>query len=327
MIDKIKIMNKLYTFSLIIILFGCKEAEKKESAFDKGLLWTVSWSPDGKYIASGGNQDTLRIFLGTNFKKEKNYPLSNTITKLKWNPNYKKLAVTTQISTDKPRIIDLENDAVIMLENISNDGARGIGWSSDGKLLAVGDNEGMLTIFNENGNFIKKIDVKQQSITGLSWHPKKNIIVTVGSQIAIYDYEKDTLLNIKPRKQKVLMLCADWHPSGEFFVTGDYGDFIKKYPPLLQFWNLDGENLKNIEGSKLEYRNLKWSKNGEVLATASDYIRLWNKTGDLIKEEKAKSTLWGIDWNPKDNKIITTDKKGRITIWGMNLNIQKELNY
>ncbi|WP_053971753.1 WD40 repeat domain-containing protein [Mangrovimonas sp. ST2L15] len=320
-------MNKIQTFFLTIILFGCKASEKQESFTDKGLLWTVNWSSDGRYIATGGNQDTLRLFLGKNFKREKNYPLTNTITKLKWHPKDKKLAVSTQISTDKAKIIDLENNAIIVLDSISKDGARGIGWNFDGKLLAVGDNEGMLTIFDKKGNIIKKIDVKQKSITGLSWHPKKNTIVTVGSQIGIYDYENDNLFNIKPRNQEVLMLCIDWHPSGEFFVTGDYGDFEKNYPPLLQFWSANGDNIKNIEKSKLEYRNIKWSKNGEVLATAGDYVRLWDKTGDLIREEKAKNTLWGIDWSPKDNRIVTTDKKGRITIWDINLNIIKELNY
>ena len=320
-------MNKIHNFLLVIILLGCKVTEKQDNYSDKGLLWAVDWSPDGKYIASGGNQDTLRLFSGENFKIEQNYPLKNTITKLKWHPKDEKLAVSTQISTEKAKIIDLKNGTSVRLDGISNDGARGIGWNFDGTLIGVGDNDGMLTVFDEKGNLIKKIDVKQKSITGLSWHPTRNIVVTVGSQIGIYDYEKDKLLNIKPRNYEILMLCVDWHPSGEFFVTGDYGDFEKNYSPLLQFWSANGDNIKNIEKSKLEYRNLKWSKNGEVLATASDYIRLWNKSGELIREEKPKSTLWGIDWSPKDNQIVTSDEKGRITIWDKNLTIQKELNY
>lgn len=123
------------------------------------------------------------------------------------------------------------------------------------------------------------------------------------------------------------MLCVSWHPSGNSFVTGDYGDFDKNYPPMLQFWNANGENLRNIEKSKIEYRNIKWNKNGDVLATASDYIRLWNKNGDLIKERKSDGLLWGIDWNPDGTKIITSDENGRISLWNKDLNLIKEISY
>ena len=102
-------MNKIHNFLLVIILLGCKVTEKQDNYSDKGLLWAVNWSPDGKYIASGGNQDTLRLFSGENFKIEQNYPLKNRITKLKWHPKDEKLAVSTQISTEKANIIDLKN--------------------------------------------------------------------------------------------------------------------------------------------------------------------------------------------------------------------------
>jgi len=320
-------MNKHFFLILTIALIGCKEKENELKVIDRGLLWAISWSPSGEYISAGGNQDTLRIFSAKDFKIKNNYPLHSTITKLKWHPTEEKLAIATQTSDEKSRIIDFRRKNTVVLENISLDGARGIGWNFDGTLLAVGDNDGMLVIFDENGKFIKAIESNQKAITDLSWHPTKNVIVTVGSQIGIYDYGKDIILNIKPRKHEILMLCVSWHPSGSFFVTGDYGDLEKNYPAMLQFWNATGKNIRNIGKSKLEYRNLKWSKNGEILATASDYVRLWNKSGNLIKEKKSDGILWGIDWNPNGTNIITSDNMGRVTVWDKDLNIINELSY
>jgi len=115
------------------------------------------------------------------------------------------------------------------------------------------------------------------------------------------------------------MLCVEWHPSGEFFVTGDYGDFIQDYSPLLIFWDKDGRKIREIEKSKAEYRNLKWTRQGDLLATASDKVRTWTKEGDLIKERNMGSLLWGIDWNDKDEKIVVSSEDGKVFILNRDL--------
>ena len=105
------------------------------------------------------------------------------------------------------------------------------------------------------------------------------------------------------------MLCVSWHPSGEFFVTADYGDFEYNYTPLLQYQNKDGNRLKDIRRSKAEYRNIKWSKDGAFLATASDALRIWDKQGKLIKEIDFKENLCGLTWLT-DNTLKVTDNSG-----------------
>jgi WD40 repeat protein len=164
---------------------------------------------------------------------------------------------------------------------------------------------------------------------GLDWHPNENLIVAVGEKITLYDYESDNLRHINDRNEEieVLMLCVAWHPAGKIFVTGDYGDFQYQYPPLLQYWTYDGERIISIEESKAEYRNLKWSSDGELLATASEKIRLWNVDGDLVGEKATQNLLWGIDWNKEDNTIVTTDEGGSIIFWDRNLNISNEIKH
>ncbi len=161
----------------------------------------------------------------------------------------------------------------------------------------------------------------------MDWHPEKNLLVAVGEKISIYDFENDTIAHIAPRKEEVLMLCVAWHPSGDFYVTGDYGDFEKDYPPLLQFWSADGKKLKTIEKSKAEFRNIKWSHDGKLLATASNFVGLWDKNGALTKKAEVEELLWGIDWNKAGNQIVTTDFKGKIIVWDSDLNQIAKLEY
>ena len=78
--------------------------------------------------------------------------------------------------------------------------------------------------------------------------------------------------------------------------------------------NAEGEKIREIGGSKAEYRNLKWTSDGNLLATVSDKIRTWSKDGKLVKERNLGSLLWGIDWSGDDRKVVTTSEDGKVFI-------------
>lgn len=316
----------------LILIYGCKKIEKAmekpvETERQNWWLWTANWNPNDGQISVGGTQDTLRLFSSETLNLTYNLPLDGTITKTKWHPIKNKLAIAMQDRKSKSLILNTVTKDRIVLDSLDESGARAIGWNEKGELLAVGDYSGFLNIYSEKGEIIRRIDTKQKSLIGLDWHPEKNTIVAVGERISIYDFDNDSIFDIKPRKEDVLMLCVEWHPNGDFFVTGDYGDFEKDYPPLLQFWAANGKNLRNIEKSEAEFRNIRWSNDGKFLATASESLRLWNEDGDLLKESKSENLLWGIDWNKSNSKIVTTDDKGKIIIWDKELNQIKEIPY
>lgn len=324
-------MRVFFIIILMSLIWGCKQTQKEEvQNYEKNkpqFFWSVDWHPYKDQFVVGGMQDTLRLFSANNLGLIRNYPYKGTITKTKWHPTKNKLAIAIQDGKSKSTILNLDNEESIELDSIINEGARAIGWNHSGELLAVGDYEGYLTIFDEKGNFLKRINTNQKSIIGLDWHPDENLIVAIGERIILYHYEMDTLKNIEDRNEEVLMLCVAWNPNGKFFVTGDYGDFVYHYPPLLQYWNYDGQRIKSIEESKAEYRNIKWSVEGDILATASEKIRLWDKAGNLVAEETAGNLLWGIDWNEDASKLVATDEKGKIIFWDRNLTWLAELQY
>ncbi|MFZ6022874.1 MAG: WD40 repeat domain-containing protein [Bacteroidota bacterium] len=285
-----------------------------QNTFTKEILWTTDWSPNGKYIAIGGNIDTLKIFSEGNLQPYKSFPVKNTITRIKWHPSLNIIAVTTQMSDEKSFIFNLETNEKIELIGISTDGARGIDWNYTGDYLAIADNDGQILIYDIKGKLIRKfVNENTKSITAIDWHPKKNIITTVTDKIRFFDIEGNLLKSIKHRQEEVMLLSIAWHKSGDFFVTGDYGD--EKDKSLLQFWNEQGELLKTINISKGEYRNLAWNPKGDILASASDALRIWDTNGNLISEGNSKDYLWGVSWNEKGNKIITSSLEQRIILW------------
>ncbi len=285
---------------------------------NSGILWSTDWSPNNKYIAVGGNTDTLKVFNTKEYQLIKAYPVKRTITCVKFHPYRNMLAVTTQLSSDNSFIINLDTGKKIELQGISADGARGLDWSLTGEYLLVGDNDGVITIFNLDGKIIRQIEQENsKSITSLSCHPHKNTFVTVGDKIRIYSFA-GTLLNTivsRPEAENLLILCVTWHKSGKFFVTGDYGDLGKKHPPVLQFWSEAGELIRTISKSDTEIRNLRWSNKGNKLAVTSDCLRIHDEEGNLLFTGYSLDPLWSVAWNNNGSRIVTTDRERNISIW------------
>ena len=306
---------KILTFLNFLIIIFCNQTFA-QNTITKEILWTTDWSPNGKYIAIGGNIDTLKIYSESNLKPYKSLPIKNTITRVKWHPTKNIIAVSTQNSEDKTSLINLDKNEKIELNGISSEGARGIDWNYTGEYLAVADNEGQILIYNMKGELIRKF-VNQsnstKSITAVDWHPKKNILTMVTDKIRFYDIEGNLLKSIKHRPEDVMLLSVAWHNSGDFFVTGDYGD--EKDKSLLQYWNEQGELIKSIDISKGEYRNLTWNPKGNRLASASDALRIWDTKGNLISEGNSKDYLWGVSWNEQGSRIITSSMEQRIILW------------
>ncbi len=315
---KIMIPKKLL-LKLTLLLLICTTHLFAQNAIEKQILWTADWSPNGKFIAIGGNIDTLKIYKAKNLKLVKSFVVKGTITRVKWHPNKNVIAVATQLSDAKTMLLNLDTDSRVELNNISPEGARGIDWNYNGTFLAVADNDGQITLFNDKGELMRTFANEKNStkaITAIDWHPSKNIFVTVSDRIRILSIEGNVLQTIKHREEDILLLSVAWHKSGLFFVTGDYG--YDDYKSLLQYWDEQGRLLKSISNSKAEYRNLTWNPKGNRLATASDQLRIWDENGNLISEGKSKDYLWGISWNQNGKKIVTSSMAQTISLWNKN---------
>jgi len=295
-------------------------------------LWSVDWSPNDKFIAVGGVDSIVRIYHGNNLKLHKSFSIDSWIHVVKWNPDNSTLAVATL--NKEVLLINLVTETVIILN--SNGGSRAIDWNFNGEFLAVGDLDGGIKIWDKNGKLVKFFekeygpDVAGKSYLGLDWHPSQNIFVAINFQIQIFDSTAGELKVMEHTNKQAIMLCVNWHPSGEFFVIGDYGHNWEGegVPSLLHFWSKDGKHLKTVSGSKKEYRNISWNKDGSLLATSSDVLRIWSNNGILLKESSPDSTnyLWGIDWNSKGDRIVTSSRFQTISVWDSNAKLIRRID-
>lgn len=287
------------------------------------FIWATEWSKDGKYIAVAGDDSTIWLYHGHNQSLYKSFYLNAMIKHLSWHPNENLLAIAT---TKGVELLDMKTEKLSVAPGVKV-GGRAIGWNYTGQLLGLADGAGVVQIMDKKGNHIRSITKhNKHSYVTIDWHPSKNIIVTGSDEIILFDTSGKQLAFIPHRKENTLLLTARWHPSGEFFATGDYGHENEGKPTLLQFWKPDGTLIKQMMGHHEEMRNLKWSSDGSLLATASDGLRIWSKDGKLLHEAVSPEVVWGLSWS-KDNKHIATGNygDGKVKLWTREAKLVKEI--
>ncbi|MBK7425661.1 MAG: hypothetical protein IPI60_00790 [Saprospiraceae bacterium] len=331
-----QVMKYLWLLFCAVLLSSCKGTLRNipQQIYDDSYnrqFWTADWSPDNKLIAIGGVDSILRIYHSNSLKLHSAHQLDSWIHVVKWHPSGDKLAFATL--EKYAGFIEMPSGDVKYLDSIG--GSRAIGWNHDGTQFAVADLESGIKIWNEAGYLVKEIQVPYdpeipgKAYLSLDWHPSENIFVATNFQINLFNSDGTVLSVMEHTNPAAIVLSTSWHPSGSFFVIGDYGynGEGENVPSLLHFWSKEGTHIRSVAGSDAEIRNLSWNHNGSRLASASDLLRIWSDTGELLYEgvTDANNKLWGVDWDNNGERIVTSSRFKTIAIWDKKARLIKRI--
>ena len=302
--------------------YECLAQNSGNTAIKPTSTWAIQFSPDDKYYAFGGDDSILQIYTTANHKLLKWYK-TNGIKNLSWHPYGNLLAIANPRSV---QLLNMENGKLTTIPNLLT-GGRSIGWNYNGELLALADGRGVVQIMNKEGLLLRSLKKhNNHSYLAMDWHPSKNIIVTASDEIILFDTSGKQLKLINHRQETTGLLAVKWHPSGDFFVSGDYGHEKEGKPTLLQFWKPNGTLIKSMMGHHSEIRNVSWNRDGTLLATVSDALRIYTRDGVLVNTGKPPGyNLWGISWAGNGKFIITASFDGDIDLWTNNARLAKKL--
>lgn len=322
-------MKKLLLLILLVQeISGCS-LRIRPGDFHK-TLWAAEWHPGGKSLVVGGNLGEVFFLDANSLAVTQRMPVKGTVTNLQFDPFYGYLAVGTQLSESGSFLATpyLEGSGHISLKGLPETGIRGMAHFGEGSSsLLVGDNEGRLHFMNVMGEKFYSIQADPKAITSLSWNPEEKLVVTTGSRVSIVQTERSEINSIQPRDQEVLLLCSAWHPSGEWFAIGDYGDHNLDMPAQIQFRRKDGTLIRAMDVSKSEIRNIAWIDGGEHLVSVSDRIRIWSKKGALLRSKSLGAKLWGLAISPNGTKIAVTTTTGEVIILNTRLKVLKRKSF
>lgn len=188
-------------------------------------FYSVSFSPDGKLIATGCSDGSVNLFdsrTGETVRQLAGHTLPVLATD--WSPNGKYLASG---SMDRTTIIwDVqtwcEKSVLRTYVPSSRNDINGLAWSPDGTLLATAGQEGNVHIWDpETETEIRLLSGHVGWARGVAWSPNGSILATSGQDASIRLWNSTTgELITDMKKHYAPVWSIAWSVDGSFLASG-----------------------------------------------------------------------------------------------------------
>jgi WD40 repeat protein len=281
---------------------------------------SVSWSPNGRFLASGSFDNHARIWnldlIPGEAHLHKVHLLkrhSDNILSVCWSPDGDRL-----ISTSKDKTWILWNASSGKVEKVIF-GHQGpvncADWSPDGRWIATGSTDRTVRIWAaQDGNPVEILKEHSGSVRAVAWSPDGTRLATASfdRKILIFNFVEGSV-DPKSRTHSGPVTSLSWSPDGRSLASGSHDKDVR-------VWNLGSYSSKRLpHGARVH--SVSWSPDGRVLACADakGMIHLWSSS-NWRRQAKIRADLVGgeafsVCWSTDGQQLASASPKGRICIW------------
>lgn len=311
-------------FRLILLLFlmiGCVHPVTKMEA-STAEIWSIDWSPDGRFIAIGYDEGTISI-LDTLSDQQTRFQIPDGfITDLAWHPDSTRLAACSgpdlQIFNTSGNLLD-SLDEPYRVQTIS------LSWSPDGTMLAntnqdfmgAGLAEYYVTVWDvTTSQILFKIDTDQTGVLmSVQWSPDGSKIAVASADTSIVILDTSTKLSLTTLVGHTnLVRSLSWSPDGSQIATAGQSP-----DNTVRIWDTKtGEALIDYQGSWIT--DVAWNPHFDQLAIADDNrVRIVDPTTmQIIQEFTSTATVYAVAWNPDGTQLVYGGQSGTAEIIEVN---------
>ncbi len=250
--------------------------------------------------------------------------LSNGLPSLKWiKESQFGNFICTNYSDNTFKIWNLSKNLIIN-EKINKDDLSEIIFSSDGEFISFIFNNGKISIWDKNGDYISQLLVNNK-ISYVSSRPKKLSIVfghikkliltvSIDGNINLWDFNGKF---VKDLGNENSIIKAYFSPNDRYIITEVINkNNIKR--TIIR--TLDGKHVPFFSNFDQEIESVSFSLNGKMIATLySDKIfRLWHSSGKPFHLPTDKwENVTSVKFSPNSNYVAITFSTGVVKIFDL----------
>ena len=261
---------------------------------------SVAFSPDGKFLATGCDDDYAHIFNLETGKEVKSFKHKDHVNSVAFSPDGKFLATC---SNECARIFNfVAGNEELSFEKIGY--LRCIIFSPDGKFLAIGSGDDARLFNLETGKEVKSFE-DENFVKSIAFRPDGKFIATGSGDIhSTFGYSRifnlETGQEIKSFYHKEPVNTVSFSPDGKFLATSTSSYMKKGYTRIFNLEN--GKEVKSFKGEL----TFDFSSDGKFLATGSNngkamIINL--ESGNKVKYFEHNKSVKTVAFSPDDKYL------------------------
>jgi WD40 repeat protein len=249
------------------------------------IVQSLTFSPDGRWIASGGFREVILWDAQTGMLRRKWTEFADRVVALDFTKDGKLLATGGGAPTEdgEIKVFDVTTGNLVLdIKNGHSDTVFGVRFSPDGTKLATCAADKFVKVFElPSGKFLKAFEGHTHHVMDVGWRADGKVLASCGADnvIKVWDYDRgeQTRTINAHGKQITRMVFIGTSPN----VATCSGDASVK------FFNVEnGGNVRNFSGSSDFLYAVGASPDGSVVAAGGEesVVRLYNGTnGQLLK--------------------------------------------
>ena len=278
-------------------------------------VWAVAVSPDGRSVATGGDDDALRVWDPAT-GRERIPPIRHpaTVSALAYRPDGRVLATASLEDRDGLRLWDAGTGRLIARLPGHSDRVRSVAFAPDGRLLASAGSDRIIRLWDAaTGAAVAVLDGHRSVVRQVAFAPDGGLLASAGNDrtVRIWDVRSGGCRAVLPCRYQVTSVA--FSPDGRTLASADESGFITLWDPAV------GSPRRVINTDDEEVRALAFSPRGHTLASAgvSRTVRLWDPvTGqELLGLDGSRGQVNALAFSPDGHTLVSADHAGVVRLY------------